>query len=79
MATNDDIEADTRQRTHKIQRLFKDSSRRVTIRRGLTLDQAQTHCCDPETSSSTCTNAAGKRRTRRYGMWFDSYTEEKPR
>ena len=61
---------------YKIQRLyFKDHPRR-TIARGLTLEEAQAHCSDPETSSSTCTSAAGKARTRRLGPWFDSYTEE---
>lgn len=51
------------------------SGRKVTIRRGLTLEQAQAHCRDPETSSSTCTKSAGKRRTRLYGRWFDGYTD----
>ena len=46
-----------------------------TIKTGLTLEQAQAHCNDPETSSSTCTSAEGKRRTRRMGEWFDGYTE----
>ena len=63
--------------TYKIQRLFfEDSSARRTIKSGLTLEQAQAHCQDSETSSSTCTNSEGKRRTRERGQWFDSYTEE---
>lgn len=37
------------------------------------LQTAQAHCRDPETSSRTCTSAAGKARTRKYGPWFDSY------
>ena len=45
------------------------------IRRGLTLEQAQAHCADPETSSSTCTSAVGQRRTRRLGKWFDSFAQ----
>jgi hypothetical protein len=44
-----------------------------TIDTGLTLEQAQEHCRDPETSSSTCVKAAGKARTRRKGPWFDGY------
>lgn len=34
---------------------------------------AQEHCSNPETSSSTCTRAAGRARTRRVGNWFDGY------
>lgn len=46
------------------------------MRTGLTLEQAQAHCNDPETSSSTAVGKAGKATTRRVGRWFDSYTEE---
>jgi hypothetical protein len=61
---------------YKIIRLyFNKPGFRRTIKRGLTLKEAQEHCSDPETSSSTCTNSTGKRRTRRMGPWFDSYTE----
>lgn len=47
-----------------------------TIRTGLTLEQAQTHCQDPETSSSTCTTQDGFHRTDTYGPWFDGYSSE---
>ncbi len=47
-----------------------------TIDRGLTLEEAQAHCNDPETSSSTCTNKVGKARTRKLGAWFDCYTDK---
>lgn len=60
---------------YKIQRKFQRSGRSVTLDTGLTLERAQAHCQDPETSSSTCTKATGKARTRRYGAWFDCYTE----
>lgn len=49
--------------------------RRRVIATGLTLEDAQTWCKDPETSSSTCTKPAGKARTRRMGRWFDGYEE----
>ena len=38
--------------------------------RGLTLEEAQAHCQDPETSGSTCSDLSKR------GMWFDFYTEE---
>jgi hypothetical protein len=63
--------------SYLIERFFFDRpGRRRIIRRGLTLEQAQSHCQNPETSSTTCKGAAGKRRTRECGRWFDGYTEE---
>jgi hypothetical protein len=50
-----------------------------TIRTGLALAQAQAHCQDPQTSSSTCTSKVGRARTRRLGAWFDGYQEDKRR
>jgi len=57
-----------------VRHYFKGGKR--TIETGLTLEQAQAHCSDPETSSRTCTKAAGKRRTKRMGAWFDGYTDK---
>lgn len=63
--------------TYRIVRMyFSDDIPSRTIKRGLTLEQAQAHCNDPETSSSTCTNKTGRARTRRIGPWFDGYTDE---
>ena len=62
--------------TYKIIRMYKNNYRKYTVARGLTLDEAQAHCSDPETSSSTCTTSAAKRITRRNGDWFDGYTED---
>ena len=59
---------------YKITRNFFEGRSR-TIAKGLTLAEAQAHCQDPETSSSTCTNTEGKARTRRSGAWFDGYDE----
>jgi hypothetical protein len=61
--------------TYKIERLYQNGGRR-TIKTRLSLEEAQAHCSDPETSSSTCTRAEGRRITDRNGPWFDSYTEE---
>jgi len=59
---------------YKIIRFYLKGGKRTIVTR-LTLEQAQAHCEDPETSSSTCTKAEGKRRTRRMGAWFDGYDE----
>ena len=55
-----------------IRHYFKDCRKR-TVQTGLTLEQAQAHCHDPETS---CTKASNRRRTKLNGPWFDGYTEE---
>ena len=59
---------------YSVVRFYKDArSQRRTLKRGLTLYQAQQHCQDPETSSSTCRKPANRARTRRLGDWFDGY------
>ena len=60
---------------YKIIRHYFNGSAKRTIETGLTLDEAQAHCRDPESSSSTCTSAARLRYTARVGQWFDGYTE----
>ncbi len=52
-----------------VRKFFKAESR--TIKEGLTLEEAQKHCEDPETSSSTCTHDPEPN-----GPWFDCYYEE---
>ena len=60
---------------YKIVRFYFDSNiLKRTIKKGLTESQAMAHCQNIETSSSTCTGAAGKRRTRQLGAWFDGFT-----
>lgn len=61
--------------TYKIERLFFRGGHR-TIKTGLTLEEAQGHCRDPETSSRTCTKSKNLQRTNLRGPWFDSYSEE---
>ena len=61
---------------YKIVRMYFEGHRRRTIKRGLTLEQAQAWCSDPETSSSTAKGAVARRRTRTKGAWFDGYSEE---
>lgn len=60
---------------YKIVRMFFNGNRRIILR-GLTLEEAQAHCKNPETSSSTCVKQTGKQRTRRHGAWFDGYERE---
>lgn len=62
--------------TYKIVRNYFRNRRKRTIKHGLILEEAQTHCGNSETSSKTCTSAKGKRRTRQVGSWFDSYVRE---
>jgi hypothetical protein len=64
--------------SYKIVRNYFNSRPRV-IKRGLTLAQAQKHCSDPETSSSTCKSASKRRYTQLHGKWFDGYDEETPK
>lgn len=65
--------------TYRIIRMYQNRdtapARRI-IKSGLTLEQAQAHCGDPETSSRTCKKAANIRRTKIYGPWFDGYEEQ---
>lgn len=62
---------------YKIIRFYSDPKiPKRTTQTGLTLEQAQRHCSDPESSSVTCTNKTGKARTRKLGQWFDGFTEQ---
>lgn len=69
--------------TYKIVRYFEKRTSQ-TIKTGLTLEEAQAHCSDPNTSSQMrTTNGRPARRsheaitrTLKYGPWFDGYTKE---
>jgi hypothetical protein len=62
--------------SYKIVRMFQRSDiPRRTIKTGLTLEQAQAHCQDPETSSSTAKGYKARKRSEMYGPWFDGYEE----
>ena len=63
-------------RTYKVISLFKDSDKRMVIKTGLSLEEAQAHCRDPETSSSTATGMVEHALTKNFGEWFDGYEEE---
>ncbi len=61
---------------YKIVRMYFEEYEQKTVKKGLTKEEAITHCKDPETSSSTCTSSVGKERTKRVGAWFDAFTNE---
>lgn len=67
---------------YRIVRFYRDGlpsgSHRSTrgLPSGLTLEQAQAHCSDINTSSSTCWKTSALARTRRYGPWFDGYERQ---
>lgn len=61
---------------YKIVRIFR-SGRKYTVRRGLSLEEAQQHCSDPETSSSTATGKTARARTLKRGAWFDAYDQDR--
>lgn len=46
------------------------------LRRNVTLEEAQAHCKDPETSSTTCTSKENHEHTEHFGPWFDGYDKE---
>jgi hypothetical protein len=74
-ATDESKPKGTQMDKYKIIRRYFRGGRR-TIETGLTLEQAQEHCSNPETSSRTATSSKAKARTRRMGPWFDSYEKE---
>ena len=63
--------------TYKIIRgYFNSKYPKRTIATRLTLEEAQAHCRDPETSSKTATSAKARRITAQRGPWFDGYKKE---
>ncbi len=61
--------------SYHIVRMYQGDQPSRVIERGLTLDEAQAHCADPETSSSTATGYRARKRTAARGPWFDGYEE----
>jgi hypothetical protein len=63
--------------TYKIVRMFfRSGVRNRTIETRLSLEEAQAHCKQPNTSSSTATSDIAYARTQKYGPWFDGYEKE---
>lgn len=66
---------------YRIVRMYLDEDRAPHSRRyqktGLTLEEAQEWCRNPETSSRTAVGPGARTHTRKYGPWFDGYEEER--
>lgn len=63
--------------TYRIVRFYQTGpTKRRVLERGVSYAEAREHCSDPETSSSTATNAEAKRRTKQSGPWFDGFEKE---
>ena len=63
--------------TYRIVRMYQNPSVvSEWIDTGLTLEEAQAHCKDPEASSKTATDPRLKTLTAVFGEWFDGYEEE---
>ena len=58
---------------YKIVRFFLNGSRKRTIETGVSLEEAQKHTTNPESSYKTCKKPEGRRRTREHGPWFDGF------
>lgn len=61
--------------TYKIVRFYQRGFRRQ-IETGLTLEEAQAHCKDPQTSYKTATGPEATKEYEQNGPWFDGYEEE---
>ena len=62
---------------YKVVRFYKNGWETKTIAANLSFSEAQSHCNHTETSSSTCTERAGRRHTKLHGEWFDGYDLDK--
>jgi hypothetical protein len=63
--------------SYKTFRIYRDRDiPNVTVKTGLTLEEAKLRCIDPETSSRTAQSDWAKEHTAKYGPWFEGWTEE---
>jgi hypothetical protein len=59
---------------YNIVRMYANTDQKArVVHRGLTLEQAQAHCKDPNTSSRTANKTSSKAITKSVGEWFDGY------
>lgn len=63
--------------TYKVVRFYYNCSiKNQVIKERLTLEEAQSHCKNPETSSRTCRKPVNVKRTGKFGPWFDGFEKE---
>ncbi len=63
--------------TYRIVRFYQSPSHgSETVMGDLTLEEAQEHCQDPESTRTTETGDGAVELTRRVGAWFEGYREE---
>lgn len=60
----------------KIIRFYQGNYEREIVKTGLTLEEAQRHCQDWDSSSQTTTTDEGIQRTAEKGPWFEGYDDE---
>ena len=62
---------------YTIMRFYQeDGKRRRVMKKDLTLEEAQAHCRDRETSSRTCESEENVKHKQKHGPWFDGYEEK---
>jgi len=62
--------------TYMIVRRYQNAFDGEVVERGLSLEEAQAHCRNPETSSKTATSSWAVALTEKRGPWFDGYEDE---
>jgi hypothetical protein len=66
------------EKRYNVIRMYAGDYRKQTIEKNFSLEEAQSHCRNPETSSSTCTLPGNTKRTKQKGPWFDGYERMRP-
>lgn len=67
---------DEREPTYSIYRFYAEDYSRKLIKSHVSLEEAQDHCNDPETSWRTATSIDAKVETKEMGPWFDGYEHD---
>ena len=63
---------------YRIVRMYQDEKVPTRIIKvGLSLEEAQKHCSNPQTHSKEATTPEGIKHTKEFGPWFDGYEADK--